>query len=117
VYNDSLRRELMYIGIPVVKIQPGSFDTGLTRSVCDQFDAVLCNTKYYQKVLTRMKPLMEHELNQKHDPQCLVRVVLRALESKRPKLNYRVGTGKLLALLEILPDRCIDRLYRLVANR
>ena len=117
VYNDSLRRELMCLSIPVVKIQPGSFDTGLTRSIYDQFNTVLCNTKYYHKILTRMKPLMEHELNQKHDPASLVRVVLCALESKHPKLNYRVGTGKLLALLEILPDMCIDRLYRLVANR
>jgi len=115
-YNDSLRRELMYISVPVIKIQPGSFDTSMTRGVFDKFDATLRDTKYYEKVLTRMKRLMEWELNQRQNPARLVRVVLCALEAKHPKLNYRVGTSKLLALMELLPDKCLDKLYLLIVN-
>jgi hypothetical protein len=61
-----------------------------------------------------MKPMMERELNQKNDPERLVRVVMHALESNHPKLNYRVGTGKMLALLEILPDRVMDSIYKFI---
>jgi NADP-dependent 3-hydroxy acid dehydrogenase YdfG len=117
IYNDSLRRELMYIGIPVIKIQPGSFDTSLPQTVFEKYDATLQSTKYYQKVLNRMKPLMVWELNQKKDPALLVKVVLKVLEAKHPRLNYKVGTGVLLSLLEILPDKLMDKMYQWIFNR
>jgi NAD(P)-dependent dehydrogenase (short-subunit alcohol dehydrogenase family) len=116
-YNDSLRRELICLGIPVIKIQPGSFDTGLTRSVRKRYDDTLRDTRYYKKILQRMKPLMEWELNRKNDPVQLVKAMLHALESKHPRLQYRVGTGRLLASLEILPDRVLDGVYRFIFKR
>ena len=116
-YNDSLRRELMYLGIPVIKIQPGSFDTSLTRSIYNKFDITVQSTKYYKKILTKMKPLMDWELSRKHNPARLVRTLMHALESKTPKLNYKVGTGWLLALLELLPEKGVDNIYQLIFNR
>jgi NAD(P)-dependent dehydrogenase (short-subunit alcohol dehydrogenase family) len=113
-YNDSLRRELICLGIPVIKIQPGSFDTGMTQGINERYRAVLQNTKYYRKILVRMKPLMDSELNRKNDPVQLIKAVRHALEAKHPRLQYRVGTGKLLALLEIFPDRILDGIYRFV---
>ena len=111
-----MRRELMYLGIPVIKIQPGSFNTALTQGVYSKYEKALSETKYYRKVLTKMKPLMELELKQNNNPAKLVKVVLRALETPKPKLRYRVGTGKLLAMLEIFPERCVDVMYRLLLN-
>ncbi|MDF2632960.1 MAG: Short-chain dehydrogenase/reductase, partial [Caproiciproducens sp.] len=37
-YNDCLRRELMFLDIPVIKIQPGSYETQLTQQVSKYFD-------------------------------------------------------------------------------
>jgi NAD(P)-dependent dehydrogenase (short-subunit alcohol dehydrogenase family) len=111
-YNDSLRRELMFLGIPVIKIQPGSYDTRLTKQLNDQFDKAVGSTKYYKEVLTKMKPMMTMELKHKNDPRRLAATVIKAMEAKRPKLQYRVGTGKLLALLELLPARGVDKLYQ-----
>lgn len=113
-YNDSLRRELMFLDIPVIKIQPGSYETRLTRQVNDYFEKTIRETKYYKEILTKMKPLMTMELNQKNDPRRLVKALMKAVESKHPKLQYRVGTGKLLLLLELLPEKWIDKMYQLI---
>jgi NAD(P)-dependent dehydrogenase (short-subunit alcohol dehydrogenase family) len=112
-YSDSLRRELMFLGIPVIKIQPGSFQTGLTDRIYQGFDQALQDTRHYHDLLTRMKPLMLQELAHNPDLDRLAMTVMRALEAKRPRLHYRIGTGKLLALLEILPERSVDRVYKL----
>ncbi len=113
-YNDSLRRELMFLGIPVIKIQPGSYDTQLTQQISTYFNKVINETKYYKEILTKMKPLMKMELNHKNDPRQLVKSVIKAMESKHPKLKYRVGTGKLLAMLELFPEECVDKIYKLM---
>jgi NAD(P)-dependent dehydrogenase (short-subunit alcohol dehydrogenase family) len=113
-YNDSLRRELMFLGVRVIKIQPGSFETRITRQVQEGFDRALAGTRFYRDVLTKMRPLMDMELKQKNDPGRLTGTVLHAMEARRPRLNYRVGTGKLLLLLELLPEAWVDALYRAI---
>lgn len=113
-YNDCLRRELMFLNIPVIKIQPGSYETRLTKQVNEYFEKTVDETKYYKEILTKMKPLMTMELNQKNDPRHLVKILITAMESKHPKLQYRVGTGKLLLMLELLPEKCVDKVYKLI---
>lgn len=113
-YNDSLRRELMFLGIPVIKIQPGAYETRLTKQVNDYFEKTVNDTKYYKEILRKMKPLMTSELNKKNDPSRLMKVLIKAIESKHPKLQYRVGTGKLLLMLELLPEKCVDKIYMLI---
>lgn len=116
-YSDSLRRELLYFGIPVVKIQPGSFKTGITDNILEQYEKTLRDTAYYKKVLTGMKPMMMSELKHSGDPKKLAKTLLKAVDAKHPKMKYRVGTGKLLSLMEILPEKCVDALYRLMFKR
>ena len=111
-YSDSLRRELMFLKIPVVKIQPGSFQTNMTQSTLAGFHKMLHETRHYQSVLNRLKPLMTKELAHGSDPKKLAQVVLRALEAKHPRLRYRIGTGKQLLMLELLPEKWVDLLYQ-----
>ena len=107
---------MMYLGIPVIK-QPGSFKPRLLDNINNQFEKTLSETQYYKKVLTRMKPLMTQELQSGSDPRKLAAVLVKAVRSGQPRLTYRVGTGKLLALLEILPDRWLDAMYKAIMNR
>ena len=116
-YNDSLRRELMYLDIPVIKLQPGSFKTRLLGNINEQFEKTLSDTSHYKNVLTRMKPLMTQELNGGSDPAKLAAVLVKAVKAGHPRLKYRVGTGKLLLMLEILPDRWVDAIYKAMMNR
>ena len=112
-YNDSLRRELMYLDIPVIKIQPGSFRTHITGIVTDGYDRVFSQTSRYRAVLQKMKPMMDSTLKHSGSPEVLAKVVLKALEAKHPRQRYRKGSGALLSLLEILPEPCVDAIYKL----
>jgi len=115
-YNDSLRRELMYLNIPVIKIQPGSFKTQLTDKIYRDFDKVIETTNYYKKVLTTMKPMMTMELGLDHDPNKLAKKVIMALTAKLPRTKYKVCTGKLLMTLEFLPDKAVDIAYKAIVR-
>ena len=116
-YNDSLRRELLYLNIPVIKIQPGAYDTQLTQQVTNYCDKLIAESKYYKKLLEKMKPLMMLELKQKNDPNELVKAVLKAMGSKRPRLKYRVGTSKILVFLELFSDKQVDMIFKLVYGK
>lgn len=70
-YNDSLRRELMFLDIPVIKIQPGSFKTAMHDKTAKSFDKLIENTKYYKDVLSTMKAAMTLELKCANDPKYL----------------------------------------------
>jgi len=113
-YNDSLRRELMFCGVRVIKIQPGAFKTSLVDNTFPAYDAFLARTALSEKVLLKMKPLMKYELSHARDPEILAKTVLRAVTSKRPSVRYRVKNSLPLRLLDILPDRCIDFAYRVI---
>ena len=111
-YTDSLRRELLSQDIKVVKIQPGSFQTGLLSDAETSFEKLLSITSHYQRVLTKMKPMMMRELKAANDPAILAKVLLRALESRSPRINYRVRNSRLMGLLELVPDSLLDAIYK-----
>jgi hypothetical protein len=96
----------------VIKIQPGTFRTRVVDGIFSSYEKTLSTTAYYQEVLKRMKPLMVNELKHGKDPRILADTLIKAVESPKPKLKYRIGTGKLLCLMNILPDPCLDGLYR-----
>jgi NAD(P)-dependent dehydrogenase (short-subunit alcohol dehydrogenase family) len=116
-YSDSLRRELMYLGIPVIKLQPGNYKTQLTQRILDGFNRTQAESRYYGPLLENMRPLMLNELTRDNDPRRLVKIFLKALNSRHPKIRYSVGTGKQLLLLELIPDKLLDRIYLLFYRR
>ena len=116
-YSDSLRREVMFLGVPVVVLQPGPFDTAMLARLGPQFDRALEETAYYRAMLTTLKPLMTREIQAGRDPQRLTRALLRAVEARRPRLRYRVGTSRQLLFLELLPDFLVDRIYLKMLDR
>lgn len=50
-YSDGLRRELKYIGIPVVTIRSGSFKTEMENSTSSIFKAITDKSTHYKVVL------------------------------------------------------------------
>ena len=115
-YSDSLRRELMFLGIPVIKIQPGPFDTSMTAGILEDYQSALLSTKYYLSVLLKLKVFLKSGLQQQCPADRLVSQVIHAMEDRKPKLAYRTGTSKLLLLLEILPDKLVDSVYMRLVN-
>lgn len=115
-YTDSLRRELMFIGVPVIKIQPGSFKTNMHKSASAGIDNLLSSTKYYGKVLNTLKPIMDNELNHANDLKYLVSALLEAVDSEKPKIVYRVKNSYMLRALELIPTRLLEFGYRTIVK-
>ncbi len=113
-YNDSLRRELVPLHIPVIKIQPGSFKTNMHNTASSSFNNLYENTVYFKKALERLKPLMDIELKMANDPKHLVKALIKAVESENPKTKYRVKNSKIIGTLEIIPDKVVDLIYKAV---
>jgi predicted Abi (CAAX) family protease len=78
------------------------------------FDKALAVTTHYRELLTKMKPMMVSVFEKADDPDKLAAVVEKALEAKRPRLQYRVSSGALLSVMEILPEKGMDLLYKMM---
>ena len=100
----------------MIKIQPGSFETKISNQIYEGYDRTVAATIYYRELLRTLRPLMTMELGHRNDISRLARTLRAALEARRPRLSYKVGTGRLLALLELFPERCVDRIYRVVGR-
>ena len=111
-YNDSLRRELMFLDIPVIKIQPGSFKTAMHGKTLDSFDKLINSTKMYREVLEKMKGMMLIELKMANEPEALIEAVMKAVNDPHPRQKYRVKNSPLLEVIEIMHPMTVDRLYK-----
>ncbi|MBR4241401.1 MAG: SDR family NAD(P)-dependent oxidoreductase, partial [Eubacterium sp.] len=115
-YNDSLRRELMFVDIPVIKIQPGSFKTAMHGTTTKSFDRLSKSTTMYSDVLDKMKFMMDIELKMANDPKYLVDAVMNALTSPVPKQKYRVKNSPILGFVEIMHPLIVDSAYKKILS-
>jgi len=113
-YSDSLRRELMLVGIPVVKIQPGPFRTGMVHSIGERFERAAGESSHFGDVLRKVGGLAAKEEGKAHSPETLAVVVEQALTTRHPRPAYSVHPARSRVLLDWLPTRLADRLLRLV---
>lgn len=110
-FADALRRELMFLGMRVVVIQPGAIRTPLLRDARAMAEAGTARTLFpaQREVIRRM---LEREWDRGGEPADVARVAVRALHAKRPRAVYRVGNNPLRAMLAALPVPWIDALLR-----
>lgn len=113
-YSDSLRRELMFLDIPVIKIQPGPFRTSMVESIEANFDAAIVESEHFAAVLERVKELAKDEEKHAHEPEVLAEVIEEALTTSRPKAAYSVRPDKKRLLLDKLPDSVSDPILKRV---
>lgn len=111
-YNDSLRRELMFLDIPVIKIQPGSFKTAMHGKTLDSFDKLINSTDMYRDVLEKMKGMMLIELKMANEPDALIKAVMKAVNDPHPRQKYRVKNSPLLGAIEVMHPMTVDKLYK-----
>jgi NAD(P)-dependent dehydrogenase (short-subunit alcohol dehydrogenase family) len=116
-YSDALRRELMFLGIDVIKIQPGPFKTEMVRGIESAFDRAAADSTRFREMLDGMKGLAVGEQNKAHDPAIIADVVHKALTAAKPKIAYSVKPDRARAFLSYLPDRWVDRLLKRVLGK
>ncbi len=104
-YADALRLELQLLGIPVISVRPGAFNTQLLCQSSRELERLREGTKLYRGKLDRIARIMEGQLRTAKGPKALAKVFWRAANSPRPKLRYTVNASFLLNLYGALPRR------------
>jgi NAD(P)-dependent dehydrogenase (short-subunit alcohol dehydrogenase family) len=116
-YSDSLRRELLFLGIPVIKINPGSFKTEMHGAAEQNFKRMLDSTTHFKDVVRRMESLMIGELKHAKSPDILAKAVYKAFIAKRPKIRYKVNNSKKLILLNLFSEKAQDFIYKIAFTK
>jgi NAD(P)-dependent dehydrogenase (short-subunit alcohol dehydrogenase family) len=112
-YSDSLRRELMFLGVPVIKIQPGPFRTEMVAGIERSFTRATEASTYFKDMLTRLQHMTAQEQAKAHDPALLAEVVHTALTTPHPPAAYSVKPDAQRAALNLLPAWAADALLKL----
>jgi NAD(P)-dependent dehydrogenase (short-subunit alcohol dehydrogenase family) len=116
-YSDSLRRELMFLGVPVVKIQPGPFKTDMVASIERNFARAAEKSTHFRELLTKLKDLTVKEQEKANDPDIIAESIHTALTSKITWPAYSVKPDPQRAAMSLLPDWITDPLLKLVLGR
>lgn len=111
-YSDVLRRELMFIDIPVVVVQPGAFRTNMTRSISSLFSEADDLDSPLSKQIGLVARSVRNRDGQARDPERLAEVVWTATTAKRPRRRYRAFHDIQSSVLSKLPDGLLDRLMK-----
>ncbi len=112
-YSDSLRRELMLLGVSVIKIQPGPFRTAMVAGIEQSFTRAAEASKYFREMLTRIMHVAVREQAKAHDPAMLAEVVHEALTTRCPRSAYSVKPDPQRVVLNLLPTWAADALVKL----
>ena len=111
-YGDSLRRELMLLGVPVIKLQPGPFRTDMLTSIVPHYEAAAASSRYYGDLLRALLARLPVEQAKAHDPAVLAAVVEQALTEQRWRASYLVRPDRQRMMLDRLPVRAADAVLR-----
>ena len=121
--TDSLRLELAGSGIKVSLIEPGPVATAFRDSARAAYEQNIVvgqssHQAHYANLLNNME---EFKASSRFTlaPEAVVKRLIHALESPRPKIRYYVTAPAylLMVLKRLLPGRCLDVLLRQVAKR
>jgi NAD(P)-dependent dehydrogenase (short-subunit alcohol dehydrogenase family) len=113
-YSDSLRRELALLGMPVIKIQPGPFNTNMVKSIESSFNLAGELSLEFKATINKIKTLAVKEMDKGHDPEYLARIIHQALSAAKPKAAYSVKPDPARSFLEYLPVSWADALLKKV---
>lgn len=104
-YAYSLRMEVNLLGVSVSVIRPGAVKTGLLDVSTSALERFCKNTLLYPVNAKRFKKIVDSVESKSVSPEKVAKIMLKAVESKRPKLVYNLNRNPLLRLLNALPDR------------
>lgn len=117
-WTDSLRREVVPLGVRVVLIEAAAISTGLTHG----HDHEVSENNPYPIQRRFLEKSFESSEAHRNDPRCSPRrvseLVAHALQTKRPRCRYHVGGGaRAISAIGGLPDRLQDYLLELMVSR
>lgn len=113
--TDALRYELAGSGISVSLLEPGPIKTQFLPSTLAQFDATVdaANSPHKAQYAKRLAAMANDTSSfLKFGPESVVKSLVHALESPRPRVRYRISphTYAIATFRRLLPSRVLDML-------
>jgi short-subunit dehydrogenase len=115
-YSDALRRELAFLGIKVIKIQPGPFKTDMTKNAEKLFVEAQEKSVYFKNNLSKGISYLPKVYKKAHDPVHVASTIKKALESSRPRTTYKLKIDASRMILDWLPTKWSDRILEKVLS-
>ncbi len=111
--SDSLRQEVKEFGIDVSIIEPGVFDTGF-EAAADKSLSSLPESRIYKNLTDGFRKGFSKMYASAPSPEPVMKAIIHASTSKRPKTRYHVGTdSKLVHFIKpIVSDRLFDTIMK-----
>jgi NAD(P)-dependent dehydrogenase (short-subunit alcohol dehydrogenase family) len=112
---DSLRVEAAPFGIRVVVVEPGPVSTRFADKARDLVAPLLSRPGPYRALYGGAERAMNGDFQRGGgSAETVARVIVDAIESRRPRLRYRVTpmARLLIPLRRLMPDRAVDALMR-----
>lgn len=116
-YSDALRQELMFLGIPVITIEPGTFKTAMSQSITARMNDANFPGSPFAPLVAFTSEMGGRDERNARDPRILARTVYRAVISPRPRPRYLVNGALSRKVMERVPRPILDRLIKAVVQR
>jgi NAD(P)-dependent dehydrogenase (short-subunit alcohol dehydrogenase family) len=109
-WTETLRYEMKALGIQVVLVEPGVFETDIWTRNAKLSARMLAPSSPNAARLTRWRARVEG--NKRADPQIVADAIAAILDNPRPRLRYPVGTDAKMGLLfsKLLPTALFERI-------
>lgn len=111
-YSDALRRELMFVGVDVVVIQPGPFRTAMTGGIEAAFTASTVAGSPFERLARKVGRMAAGEQEKAHDPALLAEVIWEAATVATPRARYSVKPDLARTVMHRLPTTLVDRMLK-----
>jgi len=112
-YSDALRQELMFVDVPVIVIEPGSFRSPMSQSITAKLGASAPPGSPFVPLVAFVAKMAGKDEKNARDPGVLADAVFRAVTSERPRPRYLVNGGSLQNwAVEVLPRTIVDRIIK-----
>lgn len=108
--TEAWRMELKSFNIKMTNIAPGDFATNIAAG---RYHAPVIKDSPYKKSYGDTLKLMDDHVDKGNDPLEMAEAVFKVIESKSPKVHYKVGAFMQkfsIVLKRILPDRTYEKL-------
>ncbi len=110
-YSDALRREIRHLGVKVITVRPGVFNTGMASNVNNDFDSVVSRSSYHKEYLKAFKKKMDLFTSTGKHPDVMAKAVVKAATSSHPKRVVKCNHTIAVKLFSTLPESIIDLFF------
>ena len=110
IITETLRMELKDFNIKMTNVAPGDFATNIAEG---RFHAPVISNSPYGKKYGEVLKAIDEDVNKSANPIAVAKVVHRIIETKNPRIHYKVGAFMQkfsIVLKRLLPDKLYEKL-------